>query len=91
MTHIVYLFTNVLPKPFYYPYPVVSMIPDEEEYLNAPFPIVYGYLKSKKFIIESRIHKDYRNVYVFITKNGTEILSADPIRHTLAKRSYKLK
>ena len=27
LTHMVYLFSSLLPKPFYYPYPVVTMIP----------------------------------------------------------------
>jgi len=48
LTYAIFLFTKVLVRPFSYPFPVVNLIPDQEEYFNAPFPIVYGYNKSKK-------------------------------------------
>lgn len=70
LTHAIYLFTKVLIKPFEYPYPVVNLIPDQEEYLNAPFPVVYGYLKSREDIIEAKLHKKYKNVYVFFEPEG---------------------
>lgn len=65
LTHAIFLFTKVLIKPFEYPYPVVNLIPDQEEYLNAPFPVVYGYLKSKSEVFSLKVPKRYKNVYVF--------------------------
>ena len=75
LTYAIFLFTKVLIRPFDYPYPVVNLIPDQEEYLNAPFPLVYGYLKNKQDIIADKIPKRYKNVYVFFEPTGVEILS----------------
>ena len=47
LTLSVLLFAQILIRPFAYPYPVVPIIPDQEDYLNAPFPLVYGLLKTK--------------------------------------------
>ena len=58
LTYAIFLFTKVLMRPFEYPYPVVNLIPDQEEYLNAPFAIVYGYNKSKEEILAAKIHKN---------------------------------
>lgn len=49
---------------------MVNLIPDQEEYLNAPFPIVYGYNKSKEDIFAAKIHKRYKNVYVLFEATG---------------------
>jgi hypothetical protein len=43
----VYLFSHVLLKPLNYAYPVVNIVPGID-YLNAPFPVVYGLLKKRK-------------------------------------------
>lgn len=51
LTFTVHLFTRLLPRPFHYPYPAVSLLPNNEEYFNTPFPFVYGYLNSKKNLL----------------------------------------
>ncbi len=71
----VLLFAQVLLRPFSYPYPVVPLIPDQEDYLNAPFPLVYGLLKSKEELTNARIPKRFKNVYVLLEPNGVEIIS----------------
>ena len=50
LTHTIYLFTNVLTKPLEYPSPIVSIVPnhEDEEFLSAPIPIVYGILKKRR-------------------------------------------
>jgi len=51
LTHAIYLFTHVLFKPLNYPYPVVNIIPgNDETYLHVPFPTVYGLLKKRKYV-----------------------------------------
>ena len=47
LTSTVFLFMKVLMQPFNYPYPVVSIIPNQYDYFNAPFPIVYGTINSR--------------------------------------------
>jgi len=46
LTFAIYLFTNILTKPLVYAFEVVSIIP-EEDFLGAPFPVVYGMLRKK--------------------------------------------
>lgn len=53
----------------------MNLIPDQEEYLNAPFPVVYGYLKSPSELIGSKIPKKYKNVYVCFEPTGVEIVA----------------
>ncbi len=64
------MFSKVLMKPFEYPYPVVSMIPNEYDYFNAPFPIIYGCLNSKENLLRDKIPKIYKNVYIIMTPSG---------------------
>lgn len=91
LTHAIYLFTKVLIKPFEYPYPVVSLIPDQEEYLNAPFPVVYGYLKSREELEANKTVKRYKNVYVFFEPEGVEIVSDEDKKKVLNRKSPKLR
>ena len=70
LTFTIHLFTRLLPKPFRYPYPTVSILPDKEEYFNTPFPVVYGYLSSKQKILSQNVIQNYRNVYVCLQKEG---------------------
>lgn len=85
------MFTKVLIKPFEYPYPVVNLIPDQEEYLNAPFPIVYGYLKSKAEVVGAKLPRRFKNVYVFFEPGGVEIFSEEDKRKVLNKKSPRLR
>eukprot|EP00919_Chromeraceae_sp_WS-2016_P009218 GHVR01021693.1.p1 GENE.GHVR01021693.1~~GHVR01021693.1.p1 ORF type:complete len:112 (-),score=0.17 GHVR01021693.1:747-1082(-) len=75
LTLAVFLFAKVFPRPFEYPYPIVSMIPDDYEYLNAPFPIVYGFCKSRDILMRDNIPKYYKNVYVIISPKEVNIYS----------------
>ena len=54
LTYTIYLFTSLLSKPFRYAFEVVNIIP-EEDFLGAPFPVVYGMLKKRKYIEERGI------------------------------------
>ena len=49
LTYTIYLFAHILTKPFTYAFEVVSIIP-EEDFLGAPFPVVYGILRKRKYI-----------------------------------------
>lgn len=49
LTYTIYLFSSVLIRPFVFAYEVVSIIP-EEDFLGAPFPVMYGILKKKKYV-----------------------------------------
>lgn len=91
LTYAIFLFTKVLMRPFEYPYPVVNLIPDQEEYLNAPFPIVYGYNKSKEEILAAKIHKKYKNVYVFFEPTGVEIVCEENKKKLLNSKSPRLR
>lgn len=55
LTFTIHLFTRLLPRPFKYPHPTVSLLPDREGYFNSPFPVVYGYLSSKKNLLARKI------------------------------------
>jgi hypothetical protein len=43
--------------------------------LNAPFPVVYGYLKTKEELMSAKTTKRFKNVYVFFEPTGVEIIS----------------
>ena len=90
LSFTVHLFTRLLPRPFKYPYPAVSLLPDKEEYLNTPFPVVYGFLSSKKNFLSRNLHQDYRNVYIFLGRGSVQIMSAEPKKHVLKKRPKTL-
>ena len=68
------MFTRILPKPFKYPYPSVNLLPNEEEYLNAPFPVVYGMIISKKQLLSANLHTKYQNTYIHLSNDGAEII-----------------
>ena len=78
-------------KPFDYPYPVVSIIPNEYDYFNAPFPIVYGCLTSKENLVKEKIPKIYKNVYVILTASGVEIMANKNASRLQARKSPKLR
>jgi hypothetical protein len=50
LTYTVYLFGSILMKPFSYPYPVVNIVPDDEDFLDSPFPVIYGMFKKRKYV-----------------------------------------
>lgn len=70
---------------------MVNLIPDQEEYLNAPFPIVYGYNKSKEEIIAAKLTKKYKNLYVFFEPTGIEIVCEDNKKKVLNNKSPRLR
>lgn len=74
LTHTIYLFTHVLTKPLKYPFPVVNIIPSQDEdFLNAPFPVVYGMLKKRKSLEDRKILENYDNTYVFLSPDKVDI------------------
>ncbi len=73
LTYTIFLFTNILVKPFVYAFQVVSIIP-EEDFLGAPFPVVYGMLRKRKDVENSRILDDYKNTYVFLSPDKVDIV-----------------
>lgn len=73
LTYTIYLFTNILTKPFIYAFEVVSIIP-EEDFLGAPFPVVYGMLRKRKNVEESNIFRDYKNTYIFLSPEKVDIV-----------------
>jgi hypothetical protein len=50
VTLAVHLFTQILPRPFQYPFPVINMLPQNDGYFSTPCPFVYGALYSRKTI-----------------------------------------
>ena len=54
LTYTIYLFAHILTKPFNYAFEVVSIIP-EEDFLGAPFPVVYGMLRKRKYMEEQMV------------------------------------
>ena len=48
LTYTVYFFGNILIKPFSYAYPVVNIVPEDEAFLESPFPVIYGMFKKRK-------------------------------------------
>lgn len=72
LTYTIYLFTTLLIKPFVYAFEVISIIPDED-FLGAPFPVVYGMLRKRKYV-EENILKDYKNTYIFLTPEKVDIV-----------------
>jgi hypothetical protein len=76
LTHTIYLFTNVLTKPLEYPFPIVSIVPshEDEEFLSAPMPIVYGILKKRKSIEDRNILHNFDMTYIFLAPEKVEIV-----------------
>lgn len=75
LTYAIFLFTRVLLRPFEYPYPVVTLIPDQEDYLNAPFPVVYGLNKTREEVLAAKLPRRFKNVFVFFDAGGVEVVS----------------
>lgn len=90
LTYTIYLFTNILAKPFLYAFEVVSIIP-EEDFLGAPFPVVYGLLRKRKNVEESNIFRDYKNTYIFLSPEKVDITYTESKKHLLKCRPEKLK
>lgn len=91
LTHAIYLFTHVLVKPLNYPFPVVNIIPGlDEEYLNAPFPVVYGLLKKRKSLEDRKILEKYDNTYVFLSPDRAEVCYHEDRKQILNNKSIKL-
>ena len=91
LTFAVHLFTRILSRPFQYPYPSVYLLPNEEQYLNAPFPIAYGLHGTKTDLQKNKLHEKYKNVFVLLNRNGVEILSSVNKKPVLKKCSPILK
>lgn len=72
LTFALYIFVEHLYRPFVYAFSSVYITPNEE-YLNAPMPVVYGFLKKKKWIEENRICERFQNTYVFLSPVGCYI------------------
>ena len=89
LTYTIYLFTNILIKPLVYAFEVVSIIP-EEDFLGAPFPVVYGMLRKKKYVEESNIYQHYKNTYIYLNPDKVEIHYTESRKHLLKYRSQKL-
>jgi hypothetical protein len=86
----VHLFTQILPKPFIYPYPVINILPQNEGYFATPCPFVYGGIYSKKEI--KKIYENNVNViFVLLQKEGVEILGVDYKKQIVKKRSKNLR
>lgn len=62
LTFAVHLFTQLLIKPFKYPYPVVNLLPNESEYFGAMCPFVYGLLSTKKNIMANKFSETHPEV-----------------------------
>jgi hypothetical protein len=90
LTYTIYLFTNILTKPFIYAFEVVSIIP-EVEFLGAPFPVVYGMLRKRKSVEESNIFNDYKNTYIFLSPDNVDIVYTESRKDLLRCRPQKLK
>jgi hypothetical protein len=89
---MILLFTKIFTRPFAYPYPVVSIIPNEFDYFNAPFPIVYGCLASKNRLMKDKVPKVYKNTYVFVDPYaGVEVHSHNNLSKILSRKSPKLR
>jgi hypothetical protein len=89
LTYAVHLFTRLLPRPFMYPYPSVNILPNDAEFLNAPFPVVYGLLMSKEKLMQKSIPSKYSNTYIVLNRNTVELISKK--KSVLKKVSMGLK
>lgn len=49
LTFVIHLLVSLLPRPFHYPYPVVSIV-FEEEFLETPFTTMLGINKPTKWL-----------------------------------------
>jgi hypothetical protein len=76
LTHTVHLFTSVLTRPLQYPFPIVSIIPthEDEEFLSAPMPIVYGILKKRKAIEDRNMLHNFDMTYIFLSPEKVEVV-----------------
>ncbi len=90
LTFAIFLFVNVLTRPFMYAFPSVYIIP-KEDFLNAPFPFVYGLLKKKKWIEQNQILDRFKNTYVFLTPMGVYVSYTESRKEMLKGRPEKLK
>ena len=70
LTFTVHLFTQILPRPFHYPYPVINMLPENEGYFETLCPFVYGSLNTKKAIVANKVVERFANVFVFLQREG---------------------
>ena len=90
LTYTIYFFVSLLPKPFMYAFEVVTIIP-EEDFLGAPFPIVYGMLKKRKYVEERRLMDLYKNTYIFLSPEKVEIVYTEDRKELLKAKPVKLK
>lgn len=70
----------------------MSIIP-EEDFLGAPFPVVYGMLRKRKYVEESNIltNPNYLNTYVFLAPDKVDIVYTENKKNLLKHRPQKLK
>jgi hypothetical protein len=83
LTFTIHLLVSLLPRPFHYPYPIVSIV-FEEEFLETPFTTMLGINKGSKWL-ES-------NEAVFMEKMEGKIvlnLNDDEVK-IKSKRKYRL-
>ena len=90
LTYTIYLFAYILVRPFVYSFPVINIIPNEE-FLNAPFPVVYGLLKKKKYVEDMRLVEKYSNTYVFLSPEKVELVYSESKKSLLKRKPVKLK
>ena len=70
---------------------MVNIIPGlDEDYLNAPFPVVYGLLKKRKPLEDRKILGQYDNTYVFLSPEKAELSCQEDRGQILMNRSSKL-
>lgn len=62
----------------------------DEDYLEAPFPVVYGLLKKRKYIEDSKILDKYDFTYVFLSSERAEIYYQENRKELLSNRSTRL-
>lgn len=90
LTYTIYLFAHILTKPFNYAFEVVSIIP-EEDFLGAPFPVVYGMLRKRKYIEEHKIMDQYPNTYIFLTPEKVTCFAMEGSKNAHKIKPQKLK
>lgn len=90
LSHTIYLFAEILTKPFKYAHPVVTILLDDEDWLHATGPVIYGMLKKRKVVEERRIVERYDKTYVFLSPDKVEVLYAEDRKALLKRRPTKL-
>ena len=81
------MFGNILMKPFSYPYPVVNIVPEDEDFLDSPFPVIYGMFKKRKYVEQNTIVERFNDrTYVFLNPEKVDIIYAAEAKKNVQKR-----